>query len=170
MIRFECSCCGEQHEGLADLAFDAPYYYHTVPEAERAQRCTLSSDLCTIDGEDFFIRGCLEIPVIGHDEPFTWGAWCSLSRANFERYVAIFDEPLQAHEGPFFGWFSVQLPGYPDTLRLKVMAHLRDHGTRPRFELEPTEHPLSQEAREGISIARLQEIYELNLHPADPAA
>jgi hypothetical protein len=66
--------------------------------------------------------------------------------------------------GPFFGWFSVRLPGYPDTLNLKVMAHLRDDRMRPWFELEESEHPLSLEYRRGISAERLQQIYEANLH------
>jgi hypothetical protein len=46
------------------------------------------------------------------------------------------------------------------------MAHLRDGGIRPFFELEETEHPLSVEYRQGISIERLQEIHEANLHSA----
>jgi hypothetical protein len=165
MIRFTCSSCGETHEGLADLAFEAPFYYYTVPEPERERRCELTPDLCSIDAADFFIRGCLEIPTVGHDEPFSWGAWCSLSRQNFERYVEVFDDPHPSGIGPFFGWFSVRVPTYPDTLRLKVKVHLRDHRTRPRFELEPTDHPLAVDQREGISLVRLQQIYEENLHP-----
>jgi hypothetical protein len=170
MLQFQCKSCGEIHQGLADLAFDAPYYFYTVPEVERPQRCKLNADFCVIDDRDFFIRGCLEIPVIDLDSPFTYGVWCSLSVENFRRYVEIFEEPHQSHIGPFFGWFSVQPPGYPDALRLKVMAHLRDHGTRPWFELERTDHPLAVEHRDGISQARLQEIYELNLHSNEPAA
>ena len=165
MISFTCSSCGETHEGLADLAFDAPYYYYTVPEEERAERCTLSADLCTIDDEDYFIRGCLEIPVADHEVPFAFGVWCSVSRENFQRYVDVFNDPHQSHVGPFVGWFSVRLPTYPDPLQLKVRAHLQDHGTRPRFELEPGEHPLAIDHRDGIGLARLQEIYEANLHP-----
>jgi len=165
MLRFECSSCGEVHEGMPDVAFEAPYYYYTVPAAERDARCDLGSDLCSIDDEQFFIRGCLEIPVIGRDEVFSWGAWCSVSRENYARYVESWGDPMQSHRGPFFGWLSVALPTYPDTLLLKVMAHLRDHGVRPCFELEPTEHPLAVDQRRGISRERLQAIYEASLHP-----
>ena len=163
---FTCSCCGEVHEGLADLVFEAPYYYQTVPPEQRKERCLLTSDLCSIDNEDFFIRGCLDIPIIGRAERFSWGAWCSVSRANFDKYREVFTDPNQAHVGPFFGWFSVRLPTYPSTLELKVMAHLRDERTRPLFELEESEHPLSQDYRLGITEKRLQEIYEANLHAA----
>jgi hypothetical protein len=165
-VKFTCSCCGQVHEGLADLVFAAPHYYNTVPADQREHRCRLTSDLCSIDDEDFFIRGCLDIPIIGSDQRFSWGVWCSVSRANFEKYREVFADPRQAHVGPFFGWFSVRLPGYPDTLRLKVMAHLRDDQTRPRFELEESEHPLSADYRLGITTERLQQIYEANLHAA----
>jgi len=164
-MRFTCTSCGNIHEGLPDLAFAAPHYYYTVPEAEREKRCMLTADLCCIDDEDCFIRGCLEIPIIHHSERFTWGVWCSVSRSNFDRYREVFNEPHQSHVGPFFGWFSSRLPGYPETLSLKVMAHLRDDNTRPWFELEESDHLLSSDYRHGISIERLQEIYEANLHP-----
>ena len=60
------------------------------------------------------------------------------------------------------------LPGEKRDLRLelKVMAHLRDERTRPLFELEESEHPLSHDYRVGITEQRLHEIYEANLHAA----
>jgi hypothetical protein len=161
---FTCSCCGEVHEGLADLVFEAPDYYLAIPPEQREERCLLTSDLCSIDNKDFFIRGCLDIPIIGRAERFSWGAWCSVSRANFDKYRQVFTESRQAHVGPFFGWFSVRLPAYPSTLELKVMAHLRDERMRPLFELEESDHPLSKDYRLGITEERLQEIYEANLH------
>lgn len=167
MRSYTCSCCGETHEGISDIAFDAPIYYHAIPLSEREQRCHLSSDLCSIDDRDFFIRGVVEIPIVGEPEVFAWGAWCSVSKSNFDLYVEMFDAPDQSKAGPFFGWFSNRLPGYPDTLNLKVMAHLRDEGARPRFELESTHHPLSVDQREGISSARLRQIHQESLHPPD---
>lgn len=165
-MQFTCSLCGLVHEGLADLVFAAPYYFYTVPEDERHRRCVLTPDFCSIDDEDFFIRGCLDVPIIGHSRPFSWGAWCSVSRANYDKYREVFHDPHQAEVGPFFGWFSVRLAGYPDTLGLKVMAHLRDERIRPWFEVEESDHPLSADCRRGISTQRLREIYEANLHAA----
>jgi hypothetical protein len=46
------------------------------------------------------------------------------------------------------------------------MAHLRDKRMRPVFDLEESDHPLSLEYRHGISMERLQQIYEANLHGA----
>jgi hypothetical protein len=165
-MTFTCRCCGQVHDGLADLVFAAPAFYYTVPESERERRCTLTADMCSIDDEDFFIRGCLEIPIKGSSQKFSWGVWCSVSRTNFAKYQEVFEDEHQSNVGPFFGWFSVRLPGYPNTLNLKVMAHLRDNRMRPLFDLEESDHPLSLDYRHGITMERLQEIYEANLHSA----
>jgi hypothetical protein len=49
-------------------------------------------------------------------------------------------------------------------VNLKTRVHLRDHGIRPLIELEPTEHPVAVEQREGISVARVSEIYAQMVH------
>lgn len=67
--------------------------------------------------------------------------------------------------GPFFGWFSSHIWIYPETLSLKSKAHLRNDGVRPYIELEPTDHPLAVEQREGITLDRVAEIYERMVHP-----
>ncbi|HEX4157709.1 MAG TPA: DUF2199 domain-containing protein, partial [Rhizomicrobium sp.] len=61
-------------------------------------------------------------------------------------------------EPPKFGWLSNNLSLYPETLSLKTNLHLRGGGIRPFIELEPTDHPLAIEQREGISIERVEEI------------
>jgi hypothetical protein len=42
---------------------------------------------------------------------------------------------------------------------LNTQVHLRGGNLRPRIELEPTDHPLAVEQREGISFARVEEIF-----------
>lgn len=159
MFRFKCSSCGEWHEGMPSFGADEPLYAHSIPEAERGARCTLTSDTCVIDGEHFFVRGCLEIPVANASNPFVWIVWVSLSKPNFDRFNACYEEPKRSHIGPFFGWLSAELPLYPSTENLKTMAHLRDNGVRPFIELEPTDHPLAVEQRNGITADRVGEIY-----------
>jgi hypothetical protein len=87
-----------------------------------------------------------------------WGVWVSLSPKNFMRYRELFAVDPPSDEGPYVGWLSNQLPGYPETFRLKARVHLRPNGTRPRIELEPTEHPLAVHQREGIPLLPLLEI------------
>jgi hypothetical protein len=166
-FRFKCSSCDQIHEGMPSFGARAPLKYYDIPEIERPERCDLGSDECVIDGKHFFVRGCLEIPVIGENEPFTWGVWVSLSEASFTEWVKHFGDPKRSHIGPFFGWLNAWLKPYPDTMSLKTHVHLRDNGIRPRIELEPTDHPLAIEQREGISVARVAEIYAQVVHEND---
>ena len=164
---FKCHRCGEVHEGLP-LAFgaDAPIHYYGIPEAERERRAMLSSDQCVIDGEHYFLRGCLDVRIHDRAEVFSWGVWVSLREQSYQRMGELWDTPGRESEPPFFGWLCTRLPGYPDTTTLKTRVHTRPIGQRPFIELEPTDHPLAIEQRSGISLARAREIAESLLHDA----
>jgi hypothetical protein len=142
----------------------APTIWFTIPEDEREERVLLSSDLCLIDGKHGFLLGNLEIPVLDSDQIFSWDVWVSLSLPNFKRAYQLWEQSGRESEPPYFGWLSTSLPGYPETLHLKTNVHTREVGRRPRVELDPTDHPLAVEQRQGITLARVQEIAELVLH------
>lgn len=165
MRGWRCRCCGEIHDELPmHHGAPAPALWFTLPEAEREERALLSSDLCLIDKQHGFIVGNLEIPVLDSDEPFSWDVWVSLSLPNFKRAWLLWKQPGRESEPPYFGWLSTALPGYPETLHLKTHVHTRAVGIRPLVELEPTDHPLAVEQRQGITLARVQQIAELVLH------
>jgi hypothetical protein len=156
-----CGCCGKQFDTLPlDIAWPAPLYWYTIPEDERARRADLTEDLCAIDNEDFFVRGVLEIPVIGLDEKFCWGVWSSVSRASVNRIIALWEEPMVENEPPCPGWLSSAITIYPDTWHLKTLAHLRGVALRPRIELMEADHPLYREQQEGITVERVLEIIQ----------
>lgn len=164
---FKCSCCGEFHEGLPlDYGAQFPVYYFEVPEDERGERILVNDDLCVVDNKFFFIRGCIEIPILDVDESFIWGVWCSLSEKSFNRVMEIADAEDVENETPFFGWLNTSLPDdiYPETLSLKTSVHLRNNNLRPFVQLEPTEHPLAVEQQNGITMERVREIAEIILH------
>jgi hypothetical protein len=167
-VDWTCSRCGAPHEGLPlDWAFDAPAYWS--PEYESSERGTLSEDLCVIqsaEGTDYFIRGVLEIPVHDANESFVYGVWTTLSEGSFKRAVELWDDPCRVEEPPYFGWMANSLVGYPETLNLKANVQTRELDLRPFVELEPIDHPLAQEQHQGITMARVREIAELNLHGA----
>jgi hypothetical protein len=165
-----CPCCGTKHAGLFDLACDAPDFWRDSrdkkPNAEvRSAQQILTEDFCILDGEHFFVRSVLELPIVGSSEHrFGYGVWATLSRKNFDLYVDSFDGGAQGHLGPWFGWFSNRLAGYPDTLNLKCQVHPQDGRKRPYLVLEPTDHPLAVEQREGITFDRILAIYALHGH------
>jgi hypothetical protein len=149
---------------MPSFGANAPLSYYEVPADERAVRCDLGSDDCVIDEKYFFVRGCIEIPVHGEREPFSWGVWVSLSQASHLEWLKYFGETKRSHVGPFLGWLNAWLKPYPDTINLKTRVHLRDEGIRPSIELEPTGHPLAIEQRNGISADRVAELYSIMAH------
>lgn len=158
-MSYICATCKLNHEDVP-LSFgaEAPYWFDVVAPEERNKRIELSSDQCVIDEEHFFIRGCLEIPIVGSNEKFTWGVWSSLIKDNFLRATELWNVTGRESEPPYFGWLSTKLPLYPDTLNLKCHVHTRPVGERPLIELEVTNHPVSIEQSKGISIERAHEI------------
>lgn len=155
-MAYRCSTCEELHDDLPHIGADFPDPYFDVPEDERERRVFITTDLCSIDDEEFFIRGVIEIHVHGEEHPFGFGVWISQKKENFETYRDNFNSD---EIGPFFGWLSTSLTCYSeDTFCLKTMAHFRGGKTRPFIEVEPTEHPLAVDQQNGISIERAWEL------------
>jgi hypothetical protein len=153
-----CRCCGKQYDTLPiSYGTEAPAQWFSLPVSEREVRAVLTADFCRIDDKDLFVRGCVEIPVKGLNETFVWGAWVSLSEESMDRALELWDAPVIDLEPPRFGWLCSSLPTYPQTVGLKTHVHFRPK-LRPRIELEPTDHPLAQEQRNGIDVARVEEI------------
>ena len=163
-FEFKCATCGGVHRGMPSFGADHPLSFYAIPKAERETRCDCSTDDCVIDKEWFFIRGCIEISVQDEEDPFVWGVWVSLSEESFKQWLSCFDDQERSHVGPFFGWLNAWLKPYPDTMNLKTRVHLRDGGIRPLIELEPSDHSLAVEQREGISRERVAELYSVMMH------
>lgn len=156
-----CRCCGKQHDELPlHWGAEVPDYYHAIPEAERTDRAELSEDFCCLDGEHFFIRGRVEIPIIGHSERFSWGVWTTLSETSMDTVRRAWQRSDRQSIGHFFGWLSTSLPLYPETINLKTFVHINPPPIIPSIELETTDHPLSVEQRRGMSLQRAIEIAE----------
>ncbi len=167
-FEFKCGTCSKIHKGMPTFAWKFPVAVEDIPPAERPNRVKLGSDVCVIDGKEFFIRGCIEISVIGLEQPFMWGTWVSVDKKSYKRYLELFDAEGQEKEPPFFGWLNHTPPGYPREEPYTAMLFLRPMPLRPAIVLETSDHPLSMEQRHGISIERLKEIVETVLHSKQP--
>jgi hypothetical protein len=118
----------------------------------------LNKDYCAINDDDFFVRGLIHLPIVGAAETFCWGVWGSVSRDNFDILLKTDDDPKRVELPPMFSWLSTQIPGYADTLNLKMYARIEKLEWHPNFELEPTDHPLSQEYHKRITPERVKQI------------
>lgn len=137
-----------------------------LTEEERSSS-ELTPDQCIIntsEGRHFFVRACLDIPLISQIGTFTWGVWVSLSEASFLEMTSHWQDPERTKLGPYFAWLCTAIPEYPDTMFLKTMVHHRPVGTRPSVELEPTDHPLAVHQRSGITVEQLSRIVAAVVH------
>lgn len=164
-MRWRCSVCGEEHEGLPlDWAHDKPAYW----DGPRDEYDFLDDDLCswTDDGgtRQYFIRGLLHIPVHELADSLRYGVWSSLSETSFGRVVELWNEPARTEEPPYFGWLSNSLPGYPETLNLKLDVITDALELRPRFVLQDDDHPLVREQQQGITVDRILDLFGPQLH------
>lgn len=166
-LRWKCSSCDDWHTGpCLDFGYDSPHYWLKKHQKEndsrsrRSEKCKtfLDENYCAIEDRDFFVRGIIELPIIGTAENLAWGVWGSLSRENFAVLLRADKDAKRAELAPMFSWLSTRIHEYPDTLILKMYAHIQKPGLRPKFELEPTDHPLALEYHKGITPERVKEI------------
>lgn len=154
-----CAICGEEHDTLPTVyGAPAPWPLLGVTPEEFEQRVETNADLCVVDGKHFFVRGHIELRIEGQSDPFAWSVWCSLSHSSFERMMETWTDDGRDEAPPYFGWLCTELPTYPSTLHLKTHVQNRKPGEVPLVHLEPTDHPLAVEQREGITIRRVEEI------------
>ena len=156
LTTFICACCDQVHEGpFPVIGFDAPAFWWA--DMVGADGHELTSDMCVIPDVGFFVRAVLRIPVLDAEADFEWGVWVSVSEANLARLSG--PSPGWGKEAEAFGWLSTDLPGYtPSTLELRTMVVPQGDELRPLVEVEPSDHPLAAEQRNGITTARVNEL------------
>jgi hypothetical protein len=163
---YQCHACGQLHDGPPTAyGADAPIYWYGLEEPERSRRFDLGTDTAVLDDGHFFIRGQIELPILGKKDPFAWSVWITMGRDSFALAMRYWDVPGRENIlEPVVGFISTALPVYPDTVNLKGRIHTRPVGTRPSIELEPTDHPLAVEQRTGITWRRVEDIAVAVLH------
>jgi len=92
-----CSQCGKVHP-LADseLAIGLPDAIFALSKEERSGRCQIHTDVCVLDGERFFLRGLLPLPVHGRAQAYRVGVWAEISIEVFRRIHALWNDPAQS--------------------------------------------------------------------------
>lgn len=159
-FQYTCSECGEIHEGIPRLHFDKPIYYFDVEEADQPQTefrdggCSL-----VLEGERHYFVQCLfELHVHGTDEPLEMVVWLSLSEQNYEKFYQLKGHIIGEDVPPMVGWFSSRIPTFEGTEEVVGRIWLQSGDELPVLELQPTDHPLSVCAQEGISKEQVVEI------------
>ncbi|HWY70709.1 MAG TPA: DUF2199 domain-containing protein [Terriglobales bacterium] len=159
---FYCSNCKEFHPGLPfSFGTDSPDNYAEIDESDRPQRAVLSSDQCIIDEREFYIRGIVEVPIIGFADNFLWGLWVNVWPNDFERIHANWETPGREELiGPFKGRLANGLRDIyqPSLANLKCTIRIQPIHQRPTIFIDEPSHPLAIEQRNGITLERVQHL------------
>ncbi|MBX3259588.1 MAG: DUF2199 domain-containing protein [Labilithrix sp.] len=162
-LAWTCARCGGRYDALPLCFGAAPPWPALVPAEEFDSRVELNADLCVVDASVFFVRGHVDLPILGTDEVFSWSVWCSLSEASFGDAMDRWHDPERVGDA-YFGWLCSSISVYPSTVHLKTIVRSRAVGRVPSIELQECEHPLYAEQREGVTVDRVREIAHLLLH------
>jgi hypothetical protein len=120
-------------------------------------------DQCVIDAREFYLRGRILMPVIGHQR-FIWGVWARMNQQDFLQANEMWKVMGRESLPPYCGWLDTEIPIYGGTRNLEVRILTQPVGRRPHFQVLAKEHPLAIEQSAGISMQRVQEIAEWFLH------
>lgn len=155
-MKFKCSVCGKTHD-LPAMTFAAPDYWSGLSPAQRAKG-QITADDCIVDGQHF-IRCTLPVAIKGETEPFTFGIWAWTTPANYQKFAAAFRDQDQSKVGALAAKLANNLPEeFQGALGLRCMLWPQDKRQRPIVQLEPTDHPLSNAQRDGLSFERIHRL------------
>jgi hypothetical protein len=170
MGEWRCSCCGKWFNGIMDLAADHPDPWPHGDDREpnaalRTDGDFLSDDFCVLNGEHFMVRSVMEFPVRNCDRAWGFGCWTSLSKENFDKYVASFDSGMLDDEGPWFGWLCNGIKGlYTDDPSIPLDVYPQSGRQRPRLIALDENNPVAPAQRDGLSADELLMILRANGH------
>lgn len=162
--QWRCGSCDDAHQGLFALASFAPDPWPSAESYEpngaiRFEGNFLSEDFCILDGKYFMVRACLEIPVLGTDEALSFGVWSTLSRENFDKYLAGFDDGEYPDTGPWSGWLCNRIEHYVGNDPFAIWLVPQPGRQRPQLYVQDNNLPLAIDQDNGITAERVLDIY-----------
>ena len=167
--QWKCRSCNELHSGVFDLGMASPSVW---PDEETIEpnaalsfdRNFLSEDFCVIDGENFIVRGVLKFYVEGLEKEFGFGVWSSLSKANFENYLEIFDDGIEEVGPEWSSWFCSDLSYFGKTVGEKAWVVAQPNRQRPLIQMMDDTTVLGRAHKNGLAASTLIEIFEYYGH------
>lgn len=128
-----------------------------LSDEELATRCKHSDDICILDGERFFVRCTIPLPVHKNATPYSIGAWAEISQPDFERICDLWSEADQAGEPAIDGALANQIPLTTGSLGCRVAVNLVGPASRPRMVITDEACSIFREQKEGIPAHRASE-------------
>lgn len=157
-----CSDCGQEHPLQSlELTFLRPDVVAELEGTDRESRVQENDDICILDGERFFVRALLPLPVLEKAQPYNVCLWVELSQRDFERLYQLWDALDQADTPAFDAHIANDIPIHSSVRGLAACLSLTGPTTRPVVTLRALEHPLAGEQARGITLHRAAEYSSL---------
>jgi len=161
-FRYKCANCDEWHTDIPALVFPHPAAYYAISKWQRLIRVWSTPETCVIDNRSFFVRGNLNISVDGLVERLAFGVWVKLTQKDFMTFQSLLETPGRENHAPLTTTLANMPKGYPKE-NLAANLNFLPLPARPHIKLEPVDHPLAVEQRNGIDVERLRVIVETML-------
>lgn len=157
-----CSVCGNDHPlDALELTFRLPDDAASLLAQGHHKRVHANEDLCSIDGERFFLRAVLPLSVKAWERAYNIGLWVELGRPGFMRVCELWNESLQTQEPPFTAHLANEIPSAEGSLGAEATLHLTGPTTRPLVKVSPAKMRLFEEQANGITAHRASEYSRL---------
>lgn len=160
----ECECCGEMVPASnMELTFRRPDIIAGLSEEEQNERCKHNDDSCELDGNRFFIRGLIPLPVQESSRAYCLGAWVEISEVDFKKVKQLWKDENQSEEKPISGILANKIPLTEGTKDCITTLQLTGPNTRPEITIVDELCTLYKEQKYSINIHRAREysqVYE----------
>jgi hypothetical protein len=163
-LQFDCDVCSQRHDLPLNMGFSVPDVVSKLKPWEKEERCKTSEDWCIFDDQFFYVRGCLEVPIIGTNSVFSWGVWTTLGVDDFDATMELWNDPARTKEPDYKGSLANTMPTYKETRNLSLAVRTRAVGDRPLLLVTDEEHGLFAHQRQGMPMERAIELAKLVLH------
>jgi hypothetical protein len=119
-----------------DLAYQLPDRIFSLSPAERTARVWQSaetnSDFAVLDGEAFYVRGIVPVPLPGGDQ-FRYGAWLEVSQPEFTRILEAWGDDAAYERLRFRARLANALPPFGErAMGAAVEVATGDASARPK--------------------------------------
>lgn len=150
----KCSCCDKMlPANQMELTFGLPDEIFALPELEREERTEGSSDLYVLDGNRFFVRGLLPLPIEGQND-YCLGAWAEVSEEDFDKIEELWDVDIRADEPRIKASLSNYMPYTLSSGQTELEIQLQNNNSRPFFYVTTPNSTLFKEQTAGITAHR----------------
>ena len=154
----ECSCCGKLVPAAnIELAYRRPDVIASLSSEELEARSTHTDDICILDGERFFVRCTISLPIRMSSEYYAIGAWAEISERDFATVQKLWDEVDQANAPAIDGVLANQIALTTGSSGCRVLVTLTGPTTRPCIAIKDQACSMYLEQKEGLPAHRASE-------------